>query len=51
MVEECDETLFWLEMLIESELLQKKDLAPILNENEELLKVFATVKHKLKYKN
>jgi four helix bundle protein len=39
--EETDETLFWLELLIEAELVQKKLLESLLSECEELLKIFS----------
>src|SRR6266496_5448407 len=38
--EETDETLFWFELLIEAELVQMKLLEPLLQECEELLKIF-----------
>ncbi len=39
--EETDETLFWFELLIEAELVQMKLLEPLLQECEELLKIFS----------
>jgi four helix bundle protein len=39
--EEADETLFWIELLIEVELVQIKLLEPLLKECEELLKIFS----------
>jgi len=39
--EETDETLFWLDLLIEAELVQKKLLESLLGEYEELLKIFS----------
>jgi four helix bundle protein len=39
--EETDETLFWFELLIEVELVQMKLLEPLLQECEELLKIFS----------
>jgi len=41
--EEADETVFWIELLIEAELVQMKLLEPLLKECEELLKL-ATAK-------
>jgi hypothetical protein len=38
--EEADETLFWFELLVESELITIKMVKPLMNECEELLKVF-----------
>jgi hypothetical protein len=47
--EEADETLFWFELLVEAELLRRKLFEPLMNECEELLKIFsaslATAKH------
>jgi four helix bundle protein len=39
--EETDETLFWLELLIDAELVQKELLNALLSECEELLKIFS----------
>ena len=39
--EETDETLFWFELLIESELISSSALQPMMLECEELLKVFS----------
>jgi four helix bundle protein len=39
--EEADETLFWLELLIESELITMKTVEPLMSECEELLKIFS----------
>jgi four helix bundle protein len=47
-VEECDETLFWLDLLIDAELMKTEELIPLHKETEELLKVFATTKKNLK---
>jgi four helix bundle protein len=47
-VEECDETLFWLEFLVEAELHPQERLFEKINESKELLKIFATTKKKLK---
>ncbi len=43
--EECDETIFWLEILVESKLVSKSDLIEINNEANQLLAIFiATIK-------
>jgi len=39
--EEADETLFWLELLIDSELITTKKVESLMAECEELLKIFA----------
>ena len=49
-VEECDETLFWLDLLIDAGLMKTDDLILLQKETEELLKVFATTKKSLKSK-
>jgi hypothetical protein len=41
MAEEADETLFWLELLTEAELVTKSLLAPLMLECSELLKIFS----------
>lgn len=38
--EECDETLFWLELMMESNLLHKEKLQEILKEADELTAIF-----------
>jgi four helix bundle protein len=40
-VEEADETVFWMELLIEGEILRKKEIESLLNEANELLAIFA----------
>src|SRR5689334_10724973 len=40
-VEEADESVFWLELLVECELVPVKRLAALLAEAEELLAIFA----------
>jgi four helix bundle protein len=39
--EEADETLFWLELLVEANLVPAKVIEPLLMECEELLKIFS----------
>ena len=38
--EECDETLFWLEVIVESNLLKKEKLLYLLKEADELTAIF-----------
>ena len=38
--EECDETLFWLELIVEANLLQKEKLHCIIKEADELTAIF-----------
>ena len=40
-VEEADETVFWLELLVETEILTAKQLNNLLDEANELLAIFA----------
>jgi len=49
-VEECDETLFWLEILSEADLYPKAKLLGKIVESNELLKIFSTTKKKLRDK-
>ncbi|REC78415.1 four helix bundle protein [Chryseobacterium rhizosphaerae] len=47
-IEETDETLFWLEMLEELEYVQKELLTDIKNKTEEILKVTSSYRKMLK---
>jgi len=38
--EECDETLFWLEMIMEAKLIEKEKLESLINEANELTAIF-----------
>jgi four helix bundle protein len=40
-VEEADETVFWLELLIDAEIVRKKEIETLLVEANELLAIFA----------
>jgi four helix bundle protein len=40
-VEEADETVFWLELLVESEILPKTRLAPLIDEATQLVSIFS----------
>lgn len=46
-VEEADETLFWLELIDELHLLEKENLDVLINEATEILKVTSAYKRKL----
>jgi len=46
-VEETDETLFWLELIEDTNLIEKSIISPIKQEIEELLKIFSTTKYKI----
>jgi four helix bundle protein len=43
-VEEADETLFWIELLIESGLVPEKQLLPVKSEAQEILAIMATAR-------
>ena len=53
--EELDETLYWLELIIQSELVKENLLKDLINENNELLKIIVssitTMKKKINSKN
>ena len=49
-VEECDETIFWLELIEEINPENKEKTNSLINEAKELLYVFSTTKKKLKHK-
>ena len=44
-VEEADETAFWLEMLVEANILTIEKLKDLMEENEEIVKYMNTVKY------
>ncbi len=50
-VEEADETLLWLEMLHECEIVSQDTINDVYNEALEILKVMSAFKHKLKPKD
>jgi len=47
-VQECDESLFWLEIIKESEIYEGLDLEGLLKEAEELLKIFSSSRKTVK---
>ena len=47
-VEEADETLFWIEMLIDGGFTAEEKLFELRNESEEILKVMSSYRSKLK---
>jgi four helix bundle protein len=40
-VEEADESVFWMEILVEAEIIKQNDISPLMNEANEILKVTA----------
>jgi four helix bundle protein len=49
-VEECDETQFWFEILAELNLCNKEQIDHLYKENSDLLRILTTTKKKLKLK-
>ena len=49
-VEECDESVFWLEFLSDTGILTKNQTEAFHKEAEELLRIFSTIKKKLRNK-
>ncbi len=47
-VEEADETLFWLELLSEAQIIPNEKLTPLLKEYEEVVKITNSIRHKKK---
>ena len=47
-LEETDETVFWLELIIEAKLLSEKRISSILSESIELVKIFSSSYYKAK---
>ena len=47
-VEEADETLFWLEILIDADLVKEIRLKKLMDESTELLKILASTRKKAK---
>lgn len=43
-IEETDESIFWLEMIIETALIEKELLASLLQENKEILAIMVSTK-------
>jgi four helix bundle protein len=48
--EECDECLFWIDFLIETGLTTIAEIGALKNEADELLRIFSSIKKKLKIK-
>ena len=49
-IEECDETLLWLELIVESELLRKEKIELLHQEANELVSIFCSTQKTLKQK-
>jgi hypothetical protein len=50
-VEEADETVFWLEMLVDTGIVPPAALEPLLREANELLAIFAASQRTAKHSN
>ena len=50
-VEEADETLFWLEIMVECDIISQQTINEVYNEGLEILKVMSSYKDKLNPKN
>ena len=48
--EECDECLFWIDFLIETGIIPAANIKTLKVEVDELLRIFSTIKRKLKLK-
>jgi four helix bundle protein len=44
-IEEVDESCFWMEFIVDEELLTKKRVGPLLDEGYELRKIFVAARH------
>ena len=49
-MEECDETLYWLDFLVEVKVLTPAEVSMVRSEVEELVKLFSAIKYKMKQK-
>jgi four helix bundle protein len=49
-LQELDETAYWLELLIEAEIVPVEKLADLLHETDELLAIFVTIAKKVEEK-
>jgi len=50
-VEEADESQFWLELLVDSGIVRKQKLQQLLNEARELTAIFTSAHHTAKMKS
>jgi len=49
-VEECDETQFWFDYLLRIGLITTSEIGELLNEIDQLLKIFTSIKKKMRDK-
>ena len=50
-LQELDETAYWLELLVESNIVPAEKLAPLQKETDELIAIFVTIVTKVKQRN
>ena len=49
-LEEADETLYWLDLLVKAEIVSPEKLALLIKEEDELVAIFASMRKKAKSK-
>ncbi len=47
-LQELDETGYWLELLVEANIVAEQKLAPLMKETDELIAIFVTIVNKMK---
>lgn len=50
-LQELDETIYWLDLIVESKIFTDEKVQPLIVESDELLAIFTTIVKKLKDKN
>lgn len=48
-IEEIDESAYWLEFIIDEKLLDEKRMLPLLNEASELIKIFVSARKTIQW--
>ena len=47
-IQELEESIYWMELMIDTEIFKKEKLEPLMQESEELIAIFITIINKLK---
>ena len=47
-IQELEESIYWMELLVEAEIIKKEKLEPLMQESEELIAIFISIICKLK---
>ena len=47
-LQELEESIYWMELMIDSEIFSEEKLSPLMKESEELIAIFITIINKLK---